>query len=575
MRAHFYLFLVPFCVLSAFGQTTSNDYEWTADHMHVGVRWQPFIGKPANNAYDATRPVLATDSSYVQMWVSWAAFEPQEANCDYKASPSRSFIDIENAVNACNARGVKVEFVFYHTPGWANVKGESGGWKPKDGFFPEFMTRIATHFKGRVHAYQLSHEANNESLMKRADMDFLIREILTGGAKAIRKVYDAEPATPVMISTSGCSPCHGCTVRKGLKGMGGEAANDFYDQLIASPELMKSIDALNLNVSDHLDGYGMMDGSYITSAWHNYELVRSKLDASPYASRSILSSESWISWDDGRSAVDVNRDGVKNEVDAYEKAVTLLGQVLHRGLNTANLPWCDNSSSWAMGLTKRVDYNGRMKKVRPDLLTPNNTGGPDIVTAKVALHGNDETFQVKDGSGDVFSIDDYINPGDPNHLHYYVWRWYAQIAGGSDEVIRHARAGEIGNDITVRLPGYTGAERYRMASYNRTKDTFTVLIYASGGCGKYLARMEIPSTIQTGRYYNNDDSRIDFRGEGFKNDDIYRVRVETKDISMADGSDVDVVVTERKPSKVFRNALKAEIPNMNRFTKIEFIRVAK
>ena len=38
------------------------DYRWTTDHLHVGVRWQPFIGRPENNQYDALRPVLSRDS---------------------------------------------------------------------------------------------------------------------------------------------------------------------------------------------------------------------------------------------------------------------------------------------------------------------------------------------------------------------------------------------------------------------------------------------------------------------------------------------------------------------------------
>ena len=69
-------------------------------------------------------------------------------------------------------------------------------------------------------------------------------------------------------------------------------------------------------------------------------------------------------------------------------------------------------------------------------------------------------------------------PPDPNHLHYYVWKWYAQISGGSDEVIRHALAGEKGNDIKVTGKGFEGKERYRIASWNRTRKRFTVLVHA-------------------------------------------------------------------------------------------------
>lgn len=120
---------------------------------------------------------------------------------------------------------------------------------------------------------------------------------------------------------------------------------------------MKLIDALNLNVSDHFDGYGNMDGNYIPSSWGNYDLVRNKLDANNYRNIKVISSESWNVWDDSRHAMDVNGDGLKNEKDAYSKVVTIMGQCLERGLNTMNLPWSDNSSGWAMGLTKRRDYS--------------------------------------------------------------------------------------------------------------------------------------------------------------------------------------------------------------------------
>ena len=183
----------------------------------------------------------------------------------------------------------------------------------------------------------------------------------------------------------------------------------------------------------------------IPSVWAQYNLVRRKLDAAKLRSKSVLSSESWIVWDDAGNAHDIDGDGKKNEKDAYLKAVTIIGQCLERGLNTINLPWSDNSSSWAMGLTKRRDYNGRVRQLRPEIAVPAQDGGPDIVTRKLGLRGQDDSFTIADGGGNVFTGDDYINPSDPNHLHYYIWRWYAQIAGGSDEVIRHAVAGEDGS----------------------------------------------------------------------------------------------------------------------------------
>ncbi len=537
-------------------------YRWTTDHMQVGVRWQPFIGRPGNNDHDATRAVIAKDSSYVQFWVAWSAMEPTQAYRDYIKNPSPGLQAIEKAVAHCQRLGLKVEFVFFHAPAWATIEGKLGGHRPKPGLYEQYVKRIATHFKGRVHAYQLAHEANMQGMMKGSDMDFYINDVFIKGAQTIRSVYNAAPRTPVLISTTGMSPCEGCGTTMGLASKGGKAVDRFYDMLTATPELMKLVDALNLNVSDQNNGYGKMDGRYVTSCWGNYELVRGKLDSRGYASKGVLSSESWVSWDDGTSAVDVNGDGIKNEKDAYEKTITIYGQCLERGLNTMNLPWSDNSSSWAMGLTKRLDYNGRVKQLRPDLVVHSNTGGPDVVTRKLGLRGNDGNFTIHDGGGNVFTVEDSINPGDPNHLHYSIWRWYAQIAGGPDEVVRHAKAGAKGNDIVVTGAGFTGNEQYRISSYNRSRKSFTVLIYSSGGNGKNKAQITIPATVQSGA----------FKAEGFAEKDTYKARVITKEISRDNGSDQDVRYHESTPAQVSGGQVTVTVPGIQRFTAIEFVR---
>jgi hypothetical protein len=550
----------------------SESYDWTTDHLHVGVRWQPHGGLPGNNAYDAARPVIAEDSSYAQFWVSWAGVEPTEAHGNYLENRSDYLAAIETAVDACVAEGLKVELVLWHCPAWASVSGNAGAWEARTGEYAKFTARIARHFKGRVHAYQLYHEANLKSMLQDGDIDYLIEEVFKKGARAVRRVYAAAPAEAVIISTSGCSPCDACEVVGGMKGTGAQAVHEFYDRLIADSKLMAGVDALNLNVSDHVDGYGNMEGSLIASAWANYDLVREKLDAAGYPDKKVLAAESWVVWDGAPSAADVNGDGEKNEVDAYLKTLTLMGQCLQRGLNTMNLPWSDNSSGWAMGLTKRRDYNGRVKLLKPEVVIPANDGGADIVTEKMGLSGNDDNFVIRPGGKENFTVEDYINPSDPNHLHYYIWRWYAQLAGGSDEVIRHALAGEFGNDITVWGPGYTGAERYRIASYNRTKDRFTVLLYSGGGAGLYWAKVSIPATIQNGKRYNNVDSRQDFRGEGFAEGEPYYAVITTKDISMQDGSDQSVERVVAKAAVVENDSLTVVVDKMNRFTRIEFFR---
>ena len=55
-----------------------------------------------------------------------------------------------------------------------------------------------------------------------------------------------------------------------------------------------------------------------------------------------------------------------------------------------NMPWCDNSSRWSMGLVKRVDYNGRIKQLKPKWVVPSNDGGPGIVARKINLRGSSD-----------------------------------------------------------------------------------------------------------------------------------------------------------------------------------------
>jgi hypothetical protein len=550
---------------------SKKSYQWTTDHMHVGVRWQPFGFKKCEQN-DANRPLINEHSSYAQFWVSWNAAEPNPQNTDYKNNLSGYLQAIDHAVNLCVERGVKAELVMWHCPSWASESGKGGAWRPRQGEYPKFVARMAKHFKGRVGAYQLYHEVNLQGMMNGADISFIMDEVFTNGARSIREVYDAEPKTPVIVSTSGISPCEACGSLEGLKGSGATAVDDFYTQLVGNKVMMSQVDALNLNISDHFNGYGMMDGKLIPNCWTQYDLARSKLDKANYSSKKILSAESWICWDGSWNNHDVNADGKKDERDAFDKTITIFGKVLERGLNTVNLPWCDNSSRWSMGLTKRVDYSGRIKQLKPDWVIPSNNGGHDIVTRKIGVHGPEDRLNPHEvpESGLRFTEQDYINPGDPNHLHYYAWRWYSQIAGGSDEVIRHAIAGERGNNITALGNGMTGNEQYKISSYNRTKKTFTVLLYANGAAGNGSVVVSIPATIQEGQYYNNEFSKVDFRGEGFMNGTKYNVSTITKEINNTTGEDENVSNGGSRNQIVREGILKVRVGKLSKFTKIVF-----
>jgi len=551
-------------------------YEWTTDHMHVGVRWQPSVSRPLNNAYELTRPILAEHSSYVMFWVAWPQIEPNAKNCDYQKHPSGGLKMFDEVVSAANRDGLFVEFVFFGFPGWAAEVAPNGEKRPKPDHFSGFMKRLATHFKGRVHSWQLGHETNLKSILPGADVEFLHNEIFIKGAKAVRGVYNQEPALPVLISTSGTSPCEGCPVIGGLDGRGGRAVNDYLEQKVKNQTLMELVDCLNINVSDHHDGYGMMDGSFVTSTWGNYDLLRQKMDREGYGLMPIVSAEAWVNWDDGNLgtmilSADVNGDGVRNEIDGFYKTLTLMGRCMERGMNVMNFLWTDNESPWSMGLTKRRDYNGRVGELRPDLIIPASDGGPAVITRKVSLRGGDHSFTVADGQGEIFTIEDYQVPSDPNHLMYYVWQWFAQAGGGRDEVIRHALAGEVGNDLIVSGQGYTGNERYRVSTWNRTQKRFTNLIYSSGGSGTTPAEIRIPATVQAGKRFNHAKSRKSFQGEGFRDGSFYKVDITTKNINSSTGEDEDVELMELGPYRVRDGILTAKIPRLNKFTKVDFI----
>ena len=138
-------------------------------------------------------------------------------------------------------------------------------------------------------------------------------------------------------------------------------------------------------------------------------------------------------------------------------------------------------------------------------------------------------------------------------------------------MIRHAVAGERGNDITTFGNGVGGNEQYKMASYNRTKKSFNVLLYLSGGAGTGFVEVSIPSTIQDGKYYNNEFSKTDFRGEGFKDGSKYQVRVVTKDINRSTGADENVSVQGSKESVVANGKLTFRVGAARKFTTLEFL----
>ena len=157
-------------------------------------------------------------------------------------------------------------------------------------------------------------------------------------------------------------------------------------------------------------------------------------------------------------------------------------------------------------------------------------------------------------------------PDDPNHTHYYVWRWFAQLSAGQNECIHHTIAGEEGNDII--LSEVDEDDYMRASSYDRTNNRFIVL----------LARQEadedpedltitLPATIQKGARYHRDEI---FVGEGFSEGEEISVRWVSEDIEPRTGYRENKISSEPQFVVVTDGLLSIEVPESRRLTTVVF-----
>jgi hypothetical protein len=88
--------------------------------------------------------------TWVKQQVRWSDQEPSNG--------SINFGGLDGAVNAANAAGISVLFSIVSAPSWAAAPGTDFPKNPSD--FASFMSAMASHFKGRVAAYELWNEEN-------------------------------------------------------------------------------------------------------------------------------------------------------------------------------------------------------------------------------------------------------------------------------------------------------------------------------------------------------------------------------------------------------------------------------
>jgi hypothetical protein len=215
-----------------------------------------------------------------------------------------------------------------------------------------------------------------------------------------------------------------------------------------------------------------------------------------------------------------------------------------------------------------MDYNGALAELGEELI-PNFRGGAPIAPRKLNVMGPDDKTRIDNHVkwfGNAKFASPYAVPDDPNHTHYYIWRWLAQLSAGANECVHHAIAGEANNDITVT--GLLDDGLLRMSSYDRTADRFIVLIARDkADILQQNISVSIPSQIRKGAVYHRDGR---FVGEGLKDGERYQVRWTSEDINARTGYSTSKANGNGRDHVVRDGLLTVDIPAARRLTTIVF-----
>jgi LysM repeat protein len=158
----------------------TTDTTLPADSFGYGV--EVFIdGQPIP---EVVQRIDELDVQWVKITVSWRDLEVTEGTIVYG--------NLDAAVSALDAIGVKILLTLTNAPAWARDSQDENG-PPNDlADFNNFVTAIATHYKGVVDAYEIWNEPNlrrNWNCNRRmCDTDYV--ELLRGASQALTATDD-------------------------------------------------------------------------------------------------------------------------------------------------------------------------------------------------------------------------------------------------------------------------------------------------------------------------------------------------------------------------------------------------
>ncbi len=566
------------------------------DHIEYGFRWHPAYNYEDStgllNIRDLDREVF-NDISYVHFWSRWRVTEPTREKTIERGFISPYLKQLMSWINAVHRKGLKIHLEIKDMPYWVGRNALTSTMKKGDRgccdlyftdsdrtnleHFETYLRNMAKLFVGKVQSYSFFAETNIPIGWKGTIEEAM--DAMVVGASALKKVYQ-EHGLPVSFATSEASPCWHCENTTGLMGANPyERTLNMYDQFIGNAELMSLFHALGITMNDH-SAYGNMrlindnplynEQPGTAPGWELIGVIRNKLNQADHHDKDIQTIGSWISWDDGIMR-DVNFDGEKNEEDAVIKTIRIVGSFLSRGLNKINLPAVDfYNSNYHIGLVKQLDYNGIIENLKgSSWVDPNLEGDSKIINRSFEYRFNESTLGIS-LSGKKDHRDLYINRNNPNHPHYYIWKWYSQIASGKDEVVRHAMQYEQ-NSNKISVSGWaSGGWQFKISSYNVTQNSFIVLLYSERENETRNAMISIPSKVQQGAVHHRNRNASPFIGMGFSNGERYKVKWETKGIITSTGRNSNKR-SGTSPARIVSNGrLTFQISNIKDFTTLVF-----
>lgn len=135
--------------------------------------------------------LAAAHVGWVRLDVSWAMLQPDGA--DSYSTWGVNFVD--RVVDMANARGLKVMVLFWLTPGWANGGAGERVLPTRVSDYANAARWAAAHFAGRVQAWEVWNEPNQDTFMRGTDP--------VAYTKLLRAAYPAfhqgDPTTKVIF----------------------------------------------------------------------------------------------------------------------------------------------------------------------------------------------------------------------------------------------------------------------------------------------------------------------------------------------------------------------------------------